>query len=96
MSPLMTEPVTQPISMGEAFTYQANRDPDRVLRQYPAGAPLELHRKRIPLRWPGKLAFVFSDTGNAAADAEALPFFYEALSPGGIFITNQYANDLRL
>jgi hypothetical protein len=71
-----------------------NRDPDRVLRQYPPNAPLELHQKRIPLRLPGKLAFVFSDTGNAAADAEALPIFYEALNPGGIFITNQYANDL--
>lgn len=72
-----------------------NRDPNYVLRQYPAGAPIALHRQRIPFRLPGKLAFVFSDTGNAAADAEALPIFYEALSPGGIFITNQYANDLR-
>ena len=51
------------------------------------------YRERIPFRFPGKFAFVFTDTGNPAADAEALPFFYEALSPGGVFITEQYANN---
>lgn len=71
-----------------------NRDPDYVLRQYPSAAPIVLHRERIPFRFPGKFAFVFTDTGNPAADAEALPFFYEALSPGGVFITEQYANNL--
>jgi len=72
-----------------------NFDPDYVLQQYPTGAHVVLHRQRIPLdEIPGKLAFVFSDTGDAVADAEALQGLYEALSPGGIFITNQYANDL--
>lgn len=70
-----------------------NRDPDYVLRQYPPGAPIVLHRKRIPLRLPGKFAFVFTDTGNPAADAEAIPIFYEGLSPGGVLITEQYANN---
>jgi|SRR5579863_7200395 len=70
-----------------------NRDPDYVLRQYPPGSPIILHRKRIPLHLPGPFAFVFTDTGNPAADAEALPIFYEGLSPGGIFITEQYANN---
>ena len=72
-----------------------NRDPDYVLRQYPAGAPVAIHRKRIPLdELPGQLAFVFCDTGDAAADAGSLPGFYNALSSGGMLITNQYANDL--
>ena len=74
-----------------------NRDPDYVLRQYPSGAPIELHRERIPLDTiPNKLAFVFTDTGNVAADTAAIPSFYEALSPGGVIITEQYADDLTL
>ncbi len=71
-----------------------NSNPDYVLRQYPPGAPVVLHRKRIPLRLPGKFAFVFTDTGNPAADAESLPVFYESLSPGGMLITEQYGNNL--
>jgi hypothetical protein len=71
-----------------------NRDPDYVLRQYPSGAPVILHRKRIPIHLPGKFAFVFSDTGNPAADAEALPIFYEQLNSGGVFMTEQYANNI--
>jgi hypothetical protein len=71
-----------------------NRDPDFVLRQYPAGAPVKIHRERVPYKVPGQFAFIFSDTGNAAADAETMPIFYEQLSPGGIFITNSYANDI--
>jgi hypothetical protein len=71
-----------------------NLDPDYVLRQYPPGAPIVLHRKRIPLPLAGPLAFVFSDTGNPAADAAALATFYKGLSPGGIFITSQYANNV--
>ncbi len=73
-----------------------NRDPDYVLRQYLPGAPVVLHRQRIPLRLSGPFAFVFTDTGNPAADAEALPIFYEALNPGGIFITEQYADNIHL
>jgi hypothetical protein len=71
-----------------------NHDPDYVLRQYPPGAPIVLHRERIPLRLPGRFAFIFTDTGNPAADAESIPIFYEALSPGGVFITEQYGNNI--
>jgi hypothetical protein len=71
-----------------------NRDPEYVRRQYPPGAPVVLHRKRIPLHLPGKVAFVFSNTGNPAADAESIPGFYESLSPGGVIITDQYANNI--
>jgi hypothetical protein len=53
-----------------------------------------VHRERIPL--PGKLAFVFTDTGGPIADAESMAGFYEALSPGGIIISDQYADDLPL
>jgi hypothetical protein len=81
---------------GDKISDRFNRDPDYVLRQYPAGAPVALHRQRIPLRLPGPLAFVFTDTGNPAADAEALPIFYEGLNPGGIFITEQYADSPHL
>jgi len=81
---------------GDRVSERYNRDPDYVLKQYPAGAPIVLHRERIPFKLPGKFAFIFSDTGNAAADAESIPIFYEALSPGGVFITNSYANDLPL
>ncbi len=71
-----------------------NLDADYVLRQYPAGAAVVLHRQRIPLRLPGPLAFVFTDTGDPAADAAALPIFYEGLSPGGIFISDQFGNNI--
>jgi len=71
-----------------------NRDPDYVLRQYPPGSPIVLHRKRVPLRLPGPLAFVFSDTGNPVADAESMPIWHDALSPGGMIITDQYANNI--
>lgn len=74
-----------------------NRDPEYVLRQYPKGASILVHRERIPLYGlPSKLAFVFTDTGDPAADAESMAGFYEALSPGGIIISDQYADDLPL
>jgi len=72
-----------------------NRDPAYVLREYPQAAPVVLHRKRIPLdELPSKLAFVFTDSGDPVADAESMVGFYEALSPGGIIISEQYADDL--
>jgi hypothetical protein len=70
-----------------------NRDPDYVLRQYPPGAPVVLHRARAPLRLPGPLAFVFTDTGNAIAGAESLPVFYESLSPGGMIVAFEYGQN---
>jgi hypothetical protein len=71
-----------------------NRDPEYVTRQYPQGAPVVFHRERIPIRLPHKFAFVFTDTGNPAADADALPIFYEQLNSGGVFIPEQYANNI--
>lgn len=71
-----------------------NCDPDYVLRQYPPDAPIVLHRKPIPVRLNGKLAFVSTDTADPAADAESLPIFYEALNPGGIFVSEQYADNI--
>lgn len=72
-----------------------NQDPDYVLRQYPPGSPVTLHKKRIPLRMDRPLAFVFTDTGNPDADAASIPIFYEDLSPGGIIISEQYANNIQ-
>lgn len=66
-----------------------NRDPDYVRRQYPADAPIVIHRERIPLRLPGNLAFVLSTTGVPAAEEASVPIFYEALSPGGILISDR-------
>lgn len=66
-----------------------NRDPEYVRRQYPADAPIVIHRARIPLHLPGKLAFVLSTTGVPAAEEASVPIFYEALSPGGILISDR-------
>jgi hypothetical protein len=66
-----------------------NRDPDYVMRQFPTDAPVVLHRQPIPIKLMGPLAFVYSDIGeNVPADVAALPIFYDALSPGGVWISN--------
>jgi hypothetical protein len=41
---------------------------------------------------PGKIAFMFMNTGDPAADAASLPSFYDSLSHGGMIVMNQYAN----
>jgi hypothetical protein len=79
-------------SASKRVSQNYNCDPDYVLQQYPLGAPVVIHRQPIPIKLPGKLAFVFSNTGDPSADVESIPIFFEALSPGGIIITNQYAN----
>ena len=72
-----------------------NRDPDYVMRQFPTDAPVVLHRQPIPIKLIGPLAFVYSDVGeNVPADVAALPIFYDALSPGGVWISNVYAADI--
>lgn len=71
-----------------------NRDPDYVRSQYPADAPVVIHRARIPLRLPGKLAFVLSTTGVPEAEEASVPIFYEALSPGGILISDRGVHKL--
>lgn len=78
---------------GSKIAPNYNRDPDYVLRQYPPGARVVIHRERIPCSLPGKFAFIYSDTGAPAADAQMLPAFYESLNPGGVFLTDQYANN---
>jgi hypothetical protein len=65
-------------------------DPNYVLRQYPPGAPIILHRERIPLHLPGPLSFVMTDTGVPDAAADSLPDFYDALSPGGIIVCYEF------
>jgi hypothetical protein len=71
-----------------------NSDPDYVVRQYPPGSPIVLHRQRIPLRLQGPLAYVLTDTGIPEAAAESLPIFYEALSPGGVIVSSEYHNNI--
>jgi hypothetical protein len=71
-----------------------NRDADYVMRQFSSDAPIILHRKYIPLRLPGPLAFVLTDTGTEDAVTESLPIFYEALSRGGIVICNEYSRNI--
>jgi hypothetical protein len=54
-----------------------------------------LHRQPIPINLTVPLAFVYSDIGeNVPADVAALPIFYDALSPGGVWISNVYAADI--
>ena len=73
-----------------------NRDPDYILKQYPEGAPIVLHREFIPLRLSGPLAFVFTDTGNPEAESESLPIFYGDLSQGGIIVIGgQYGHNIK-
>lgn len=93
----LVDPFEGVVSSGsDRISDRYNSDPDYVLRQYPPGAPIVLHRRRIPFRLPGKLAFVFSNTGDPIAEADSIPVFYEALSPGGILISDQYANNVHL
>ena len=89
----LIDPFEGIVSSGPKINPNFNRDPEYVLRQYPPGAPVALHRERIPLRLPDNLSFVFSNTGDPSADADAIPIFYEGLSPGGIIITEQFANN---
>lgn len=67
-----------------------NRDPEYVRRQYPVDAPIVIHRDRIPLRLPGRLAFVVGTTGMPRDEEASIPIFYEALNPGGIMISDRY------
>lgn len=72
-----------------------NTDPEAVRRQYPADAPITMHRVRIPdgLPLPGvdRLAFVHLNTTVPKAEAESLPGLYSLLSPGGIILIDAYA-----
>jgi len=67
-----------------------------VLKQYPPGSPIVLHRKRVPLRLPDPLAFVLTDTGHVEAAAKSLPIFYDALSPGGMIVSFEYGQNTEL
>ena len=65
----LIDPLEGVVSKSGRIAANYNRDPDYVLRQYSPGAPVVLHRERAPLRLPGPLAFVFTDTGDAMAGA---------------------------
>ena len=75
-------------------TLEYNSDPLYVRRQYPETAPIIVHCKPIPIELPGRLAFVFLNTGDPQADAKALPSIYAMLSPGGCILLNNYANNI--
>jgi hypothetical protein len=69
-----------------------NTDAEYVRRQYPPDASVIIHRQPIPIQLPGRIAFMFMNTGDPRADAASLPSFYESLSHGGMIVMNQYAN----
>ena len=71
-----------------------NTDAEYVRRQYPPDASVVIHRQPIPIQLPGKIAFMFMNTGDPAADATSLPSFYDSLSDGGMIVMNQCANHL--
>ncbi len=87
------------IAAGDASAKRAwtiyNTDPQYVRRQYPAAAHVLLHLELIPaalpLRGVDRLAFVHLNTGNADAEAEALPILYRQLSSGGAIVIDRYA-----
>src|SRR5262249_48380686 len=70
-----------------------NTDPDYILRLFP-DEHIKLHRQPIPIEL-GRLAFVYSDTGDIDSDIAALPGFYDALSPGGVWISGTYGFDTK-
>lgn len=76
-----------------------NTDIDYVRAQYPDHASVQFHRKLIPdalpLRGVERVAFVSMNTGDAAANAASLPILWEALSPGGAIMTDQYARGIQ-
>jgi hypothetical protein len=72
-----------------------NNNLDYVLRQYAKAAPIKFHQSAIPDCLPIKdlkrLAFVHLNTGDWAAEAQSLRYFYNALSPKGAIIVDDYA-----
>jgi len=76
----LIDPFEGTIATTGAHAQTFNGDPDYVLRQYPQGAPIVLHRKPIPLRCPVSwLSFLW--TGDPAADATALPISLKVSVP---------------
>jgi hypothetical protein len=73
-----------------------NTDPDYVRQQYPADAPVRMHRGSVPEALPlpdvSRIAFAFMDTGDADAEAKSLPVLFHQLSPGGAVIMDRYGS----
>lgn len=69
-----------------------NSDPDYVLRQYPTGARIELHRQFVPAGIPRDIAVAFAhfNCGDWASEAKSVPAIYERLSPGGFIMFDAY------
>lgn len=63
-----------------------NYSADYVRGQYPADAKVLIHKTTIPMKPPGRLAFVVLRTGDAASEERGMADFYDALSPGGIML----------
>lgn len=72
-----------------------NTSQELVARQYPKAADVRFVTGFIPacLPLPGspKLAFVHLNTGDIASEAESLPHFWSALSPGGVVMIHNYS-----
>ena len=68
-----------------------------VRKQYPSDAPVRFHLTLIPVGLPlpgvNRLAFVHLNTSDHRSEAESLPYFIEAMSPGGVLIIDDYAID---
>jgi hypothetical protein len=70
-----------------------NCDADSVRRLFSPSAPVEIHEPAIPIKLFKPLAFVCTDTGENDCDIAAFPSFYEALNPGGIWLSHTYGRD---
>jgi len=81
----------------ETIDEQYNDDVDYVRGQYPASAPIKFVQDTIPECLPIEgircLSFVHLNTGDWESEAKSLPYFYEALSAGGVIIVDDYAID---
>jgi hypothetical protein len=86
----LVDPLDGKVARG-AVASNYNSDPERVLALF-NGGPVKLHRQQSPIK-VGPLAFVYGDTGDVESDVNALPSFYEQLSPGGVLVSNLYGID---
>jgi hypothetical protein len=72
---------------GGGVVAKYNADPDYVRRQYPADAPVRIHRVAIPAGLPlagaERFAFVYLNTSDGEAEARSLAYFLERLGRGG-------------
>lgn len=72
-----------------------NTSKEYVARQYPPVGAVHIHTGLIPacLPLPGltRIAFCHLNTGDHDSEAASLSHFFDALSPGGIIVIDNYA-----